>query len=311
MDDSLDDVKAITQVVGYAANNGIVWCILTNGIKWRVYRSVEKCPAPEKLMFELNLDPDASEAMAVDQIAKQMWRFSSEEMAKGTLDSLGEQIFTDGKVRKALDALMTDAPRNFLNLVRRAAGDDQLTTLRIKESLKRIACESSTGDLSIVSMRSPEYDTLKPAPHARSGDAARAGERRRAKKGESPCDEAHHLAGKPQEVIQLYLAIDRLCMSFAPSGVTRRYLQKYISYEYHKRSFFSVHVQQGGLRAWTHLKYANIDNPPSFARDVSKVGHWGTGDVELRISNRAELEIASVLIRKSFEAIELKAANRA
>lgn len=29
--DPLDDVKSITQVVGYAANNGIEWCVLTNG----------------------------------------------------------------------------------------------------------------------------------------------------------------------------------------------------------------------------------------------------------------------------------------
>src|SRR3989337_57969 len=31
LDDPLNNVKAITQVVGYAANNGIVWCVLTNG----------------------------------------------------------------------------------------------------------------------------------------------------------------------------------------------------------------------------------------------------------------------------------------
>ncbi|MCP4712546.1 MAG: hypothetical protein GY869_28305, partial [Planctomycetes bacterium] len=31
LDDPLNDVKATTQVVGYAANDGIVWCILTNG----------------------------------------------------------------------------------------------------------------------------------------------------------------------------------------------------------------------------------------------------------------------------------------
>jgi predicted type IV restriction endonuclease len=31
--DSLEDVKAITQVVGYAANDGVSWCVLTNGIR--------------------------------------------------------------------------------------------------------------------------------------------------------------------------------------------------------------------------------------------------------------------------------------
>ena len=83
--DALRDVKAITQVVGYAANDGVVWCALTNGTLWQVYRSVEKCPAPEKLMYEVSLDPRDAEDMSVDQIAEQLWRLSRQEMASGTL----------------------------------------------------------------------------------------------------------------------------------------------------------------------------------------------------------------------------------
>jgi len=93
LEDTLDDVKAVTQVCGYAANDGIVWCILTNGILWRIYRSVERCPAPDKMMYEVNLDPNAPEGMAVEQIGRQMWRFSREELARGTLDELGEKTF--------------------------------------------------------------------------------------------------------------------------------------------------------------------------------------------------------------------------
>jgi len=44
LDDTLDDVKAITQVVGYAANDGIVWCILTNGIKWGCIEAWKNAP---------------------------------------------------------------------------------------------------------------------------------------------------------------------------------------------------------------------------------------------------------------------------
>ena len=44
LDDALDDVKAITQVVGYAANDGIVWCILTNGIKWGCIEAWKNAP---------------------------------------------------------------------------------------------------------------------------------------------------------------------------------------------------------------------------------------------------------------------------
>lgn len=301
LDDTLDDVKCVTQVVGYAANDGIVWCVLTNGIKWRVYRSVEQCPAPDKLMFEVSIDPDASEGMTVDQIAKQLWRFSCEEMAKGTLDALGEQTFTDGKVRKALQVLMTDPPRPFLKLVRTATGDGNLTPQRVKESLMRIANEPGAGESAIMTASSLKSTTTGGVPQSRSRGAKKAWETRRAKNGESTYDEAHHLKGKPQEAISLFRMIDRLCASFEPSNISRRYLAKTVNYEHGKRCFCSVHVLQGGLRVWLRLKYSQVQTPPSFARDVSNVGHWGSGDLELRISRRSDLDQAMELIKRSFE----------
>jgi predicted transport protein len=301
LDDTLDDVKCVTQVVGYAANDGIVWCVLTNGIKWRVYRSVEQCPAPDKLMFEVSIDPDASEGMTVDQIAKQLWRFSCEEMAKGTLDALGEQTFTDGKVRKALQVLMTDPPRPLLNLVRMATGDGNLTPQRIKESLMRISNEPGAGDSAIMTVSSDGSATTASVPQNRSCGAKRAWETRRAKKGESPFDEGHHLKGKPQEAASLFRMIDRLCVSFEPSSISRRYLAKTINYEHGKQCFCSVHVLHGGLKVWLQLKLGQIKSPLSFARDVSNVGHWGTGDLELRITSRSELDQATELIKRSFD----------
>ena len=303
LDDKLDDVKAVTQVVGYAANDGIVWCILTNGIKWRVYRSVEKCPAPEKLMFEVTLDPDASEGMTVEQIAKQMWRFSCEEMARGTLDALGEQTFTDGKVRKALQILMADPPRPFLNMVRTATGDDNLAPQRIKESLTRIGSETSASETSMGFAGSAGVDPAVPGQKPRSSGAKKAWETRRAKKGESVYNEAHHLTDKPQEAVSLYRVINRFCMSLADSGISRRYMAKTINYQYGKRCFCSVHVLHGGLKVWLQLKYKQVDNPPAFARDVTNIGHWGPGDMELRIANRTEFDEAADLIRRSFESV--------
>ena len=296
LDDALNDVKATTQVVGYAANDGIVWCILTNGIKWRVYRSVEKCPAPDKLMFEVSIEPKESEGMTVQQIARQMWRFSSDEMVAGTLDTLGEQTFTDGKVRKALKTIMSDPPRTFLNLLRSASGDDNLEPRSIKESLSRIAGEAITDK---ISNSTKGESAIKPS--ARHQGAKKAWETRRAKKGESLYDEAHHISGKAQEAIELYRAVDHLCLSFSSDSISKRYLAKSINYEHNKRCFCSIHILQSGIRMWLRLKYDRIETPPSFARDVSNIGHWGTGDVELHISNRSELDEAADIIRSSFD----------
>ncbi|MDH5511039.1 MAG: DUF5655 domain-containing protein, partial [Nitrospinota bacterium] len=208
-----------------------------------------------------------------------------------------------GKVRKALQCLMTDPPRPFLNLIRTSAGDGNLAPQRIKESLSRIATEPGIGEnaLSFNGSCATEADTR--VPEARSSSAKQVWDTRRAKKGESPYDEAHHLTGKPQEAVSLYRAIDRLCMSYEPSGISRRYLAKTINYEHAKRCFCSVHILQGGLRVWLRLKLGHIQSPPPFARDVANIGHWGNGDLELRIGNRAELDEASPLIRRSFDTI--------
>ena len=66
LNDPLTDVKAITQVVGYAANAGVDWCILTNGVVYRVYRSTERAEAPDKLLFEVSLDPKDSRGMSIE-----------------------------------------------------------------------------------------------------------------------------------------------------------------------------------------------------------------------------------------------------
>ncbi len=281
IDDPLTDVKATTQVVSYANNNGITWCILTNGLTWKVYRSVENCPAPEKLMYEVSIDARASEGLSIQQIAQQMWRFSREEMARGSLDALGEQTFTDGKVRKALGQIISSAPRSFLNLVRDTIGDQSITPQQIKESLARIwralgiiAPPSSTGPPHLRGTSTEPVEVAK-----------RAGVVQRATSSQSPYNEAHHIAQKPKEAVELYRALDRICLSLDPGSITKRYLANCISYDRAKRTFCSIHLRRAGLRVWLRLKYNRLSPPPSFARDVSNVGHWGAGDLELALSS--------------------------
>lgn len=296
-EDPLTDVKAITQVVNYANSGGIVWCILTNGLTWKVYRSIENCPAPDKLMYAVSIDPRDSEGVSVQQIAQQMWRFSRDEIAKGALDTLGEQTFTDGKVRKALDTIMAAAPRSFLNVVREAMGDQTITPQQVKESLSRIW----RGPADDATVAADESSGLNGSAGHRSEGAKKAWRTRRASKADSPYDEAHHVSDKPKEAIELYRAVDRLCLSMRPGAVVRRCLRNSIAYVYDKRSFCSVCIKQGGLRVWLRLKFGRLTNAPDFARDVSGVGHQGNGDLELAISSLAQLKDAEPLIRQSFE----------
>jgi len=284
LNDPLTDVKSITQVVGYAANAGVEWCILTNGVTYKVYRSTEKVEAPDKLLFEVSIDPKEAEGRSVHQIAEQFNRFSRNAMERGVLDEIGEQVFTTGKIRKALDKLFIDPPTNLIKIIRSAIDDESLKPMQVKAALKRLWAQSS--EIEIPSMYPESEKSEEPEiKHRRGKDYG----------------EEYHIKGKPQEVIELFRTVDKLCKELAPGNIQKKHLAKYIGYSHGKAIFCCVHLQKSGLRIWLKLNYSRLEGPPDYVRDVSKIGHWGVGDVEVGIDSFEKLQNSKSLIRQSFE----------
>jgi len=282
--DPLTDVKSITQVVGYAANDGVEWCILTNGVKYKVYRSTEKAEAPDKLLFEVSLDPKDNEGLPVQQLAEQFERFSRDAMAKGVLDDIGEQIFTTGKVRKSLDKLLMDPPSTLIKHIRQLLKDDSIKPSQVKNALKRLWGQTSEVAVSATSKANKSTISQVKAP-TRGKEYT----------------ENHHVGNKPQEVIELFRAVDRFCKELDPSKVQKNYRAKTVNYYHEKRIFCSIHLCTSGLRVWLKLKYPELENPAEYVRDVSHIGHWGVGDVEIRIDSLGKFQDSKALIQKSFD----------
>jgi len=285
--DPLDDVKSITQVVGYAANDGIEWCVLTNGVRYKVYKASEKASAPNKLLFEVSIDPNDSSGISVEELARQFSRVSREFMEKGLLDQLGREIFATSKVRKVLDRLFTETPASFIRLVRKEMSDSLVTPSQIEQALRRIWDAGKTLKAPIG--RATEGQK----PLSEKGIAS--------SRQTAEYTETHYTEGKPNEVIELYRGLDRFCQDLAPGKVTRAYKAKYISWSLDKAIFCCAHLQQGGLRVWVKTDPKALDASISFARDVSKIGHWGLGNVELAVNNLDRLRDAEAFVRKSFE----------
>jgi predicted type IV restriction endonuclease/predicted transport protein len=282
--DRLDDVKSITQVVGYAANDGIDWCVLTNGVRYKVYKASEMASAPDKLLFEVSIDPDDSDGSTVQELAKQFNRLSRDSMAAGRLDQLGTEIFTTSKVRKALDRLFTEESPSLIRLIRKTMSDSSVTPSQISQALHRIWDASTAASPPLVAKAPSVKKKKKPISRRTT---------------EYP--ESHHTEGKPNEVVELYRGLDRFCQDIAPGRVTRAYKSKYVSWSLDKAIFCCAHLQRGGLRVWIKINPKDLDPSVSFARDVSKIGHWGLGDVELAINSRDRLEDAESFIQNSFE----------
>jgi predicted transport protein len=247
-----------------------------------VYKASENVSAPDKLLFEVSINPRDSKGLMPEQIAGQLNRLSRDSLAEGVLDRLGTEIFTTGKVRKALDRLFVDAPASFVRLIRKSIGDDSVTPSQIRQALGRIWDVDASGSIPTVDMKTLAQD--KPP----------------AKRPVPKYTEGHHTEGKPSEVIELYRGLDRVCHDLAPGQVTRAYKAKYVSWSLGKNIFCCAHLQQNGLRIWVKLSPKTLDPSISFARDVSKIGHWGVGDVELAIDRLERLRDAEPFIQKSF-----------
>ena len=138
LNDPLRDVKSVTQVVNYAANANVRWCVLTNGVTYKVYDTYEKSQAPEKLVFQVSMDPEEDREAPAQQIMERLSLLSPDSIATHVLDRIAREAFTVGRIRKALDRIFADPPSAFVRLVRSKVGDDTIKPAEVKETLAKL-----------------------------------------------------------------------------------------------------------------------------------------------------------------------------
>jgi predicted transport protein len=80
-------------------------------------------------------------------------------------------------------------------------------------------------------------------------------------------------------------------------------LQFYVAFKRIK-NFACVEFRPTAAKILVYVKVDPGDVPlePGFTRDVSEVGHYGTGDLEISLSKPEDLERAKPLIQRSYEA---------
>ena len=62
-----------------------------------------------------------------------------------------------------------------------------------------------------------------------------------------------------------------------------------------------VRSQTDSILVYVKLDPKTVALEPEFTRDMENIGHYGTGDLEIRIRTDADLQKAKPLIAKSYE----------
>ena len=86
------------------------------------------------------------------------------------------------------------------------------------------------------------------------------------------------------------LALDRV--------VTEEFLKLYVAYKA-ETNFVDV-VPQTSKRLSLNIAFNDINDPKHLCKDVSNLGRWGNGDVEVGLTN-SKLPYVIELVRQAFE----------
>lgn len=85
--------------------------------------------------------------------------------------------------------------------------------------------------------------------------------------------------------------------------VQEKTLKNYFAFKRLKNfACVEVHPRTGQLLLYVKVDPDSIELEEGFTRDVRKIGHFGTGDLEIRVGTNADLERALPLVLQSYEA---------
>ena len=82
--------------------------------------------------------------------------------------------------------------------------------------------------------------------------------------------------------------------------VTEEFMKLYVAYKA-ETNFVDVVPQAKRLRLSLNMTFAEIKDPRGLCKDVTNVGRWGNGDVEIGLTSLDELPYIMGLVRQSYE----------
>lgn len=110
-------------------------------------------------------------------------------------------------------------------------------------------------------------------------------------------DDHPHLLASPMR--ELFEAFRKEVLALDPC-VTEEFLKLYVAYKA-ETNFADVVPQAKRLRISLNVEFHEIEDPKKLCKDVTGLGRWGNGDVEVGLSSLEELPYVMGLVRQSFE----------
>jgi predicted transport protein len=101
-------------------------------------------------------------------------------------------------------------------------------------------------------------------------------------------------------MLELYQVLRKRVLNIDAS-VKEEFKKLYIAFK-STTNFVDIVPQKARLRLSLNIEFDQINDPKGWCKDVSGLGRWGNGDVEVGISALGELDYVMELIQQAFDA---------
>ncbi len=110
-----------------------------------------------------------------------------------------------------------------------------------------------------------------------------------------------HLEYTKPEVRELATDIQEFIQKLDPA-IEEAPKKLYVAYKTSQK-IVCVEIQKQKILLFLKLDPKQVPGPAGISRDVTNVGHFGTGDLEITVRSRADLEIAKPYIEQAYRAV--------
>ncbi len=276
LSNSLSDNKMIIEKLNYCANRGISLLILTNGDTYKIYYSELKGIGKEKLLQEFTLSDKIDEEV-IEKLSKKSFEAD-------LLLNYSRNISLFTTIKKATENLFQSADKKFIRIV--------------NESVKEILGHKFGEDDIEVALK---QFTLHINADLHEADYTLDNSEDKNDEEKNWTIENQFRDGKWNESFEQY---KRLRKEIKNNDIifVENPTKRYISLLSESKSFCQICGLKSGLKIWVNLEIADLSEEESLkVRDVSKIGHWGMGNVECFVENGSEMTWIVVLINKSYK----------
>lgn len=110
-----------------------------------------------------------------------------------------------------------------------------------------------------------------------------------------------HIEGKPEKIRDIVFELKEFIMDLdsAMEEVPKKF---YVAYKI-SQNIACMEVKKQKVVLWLKLNPKELKSLPAIARDVSEIGHYGTGDLQITVSSEDDIGIAKEYISMAYRKV--------